>query len=65
MAILGYFGKTLGELNEWHTLVHPDDRSRVVERWTRCVETGEPYDQEHRALAADGTTEDTADQDRA
>src|SRR4029079_389095 len=29
--ILDYFGKTLDELNEWHTLVHPDDRSRVVD----------------------------------
>ena len=53
--ILDYFGKTLDELNDWHTLIHPDDRSRVVEGWTHSVTTGEPYDAEHRVLAADGT----------
>ncbi|HEU4890749.1 MAG TPA: PAS domain S-box protein [Vicinamibacterales bacterium] len=53
--ILDYFGKTLEELNDWHTLIHPDDRSRVVEGWTHSVTTGEPYDAEHRVLAADGT----------
>ena len=53
--ILEYFGKTLDQLNDWHTLIHPDDRSRVVEGWTHSVTTGEPYDAEHRVLAADGT----------
>ena len=53
--ILDFFGKTLDELSDWHTLIHPDDQSDVVERWTHSVETGQPYDQEHRVLAADGT----------
>ena len=53
--ILEYFGKTIEELHDWQPLVHPDDRSRVVEGWLRSVETGEPYDVEHRVLAADGT----------
>jgi PAS domain S-box-containing protein len=53
--ILQYFGRTVGELNEWHTLVHPDERARVVDQWTRSVTTGEPFDVEHRVLTADGT----------
>jgi PAS domain S-box-containing protein len=53
--ILEYFGKTLEELNDWGVLVHPDDRSRVIDRWTHSVATGEPYDAEHRVLRADGT----------
>jgi PAS domain S-box-containing protein len=53
--ILDYFGKTLEELNDWSTLVHPDDRSRVIELWTRSVATGEPFDAEHRVRVADGT----------
>jgi PAS domain S-box-containing protein len=53
--ILDFFGKTLEQLNNWEMLVHPDDRSRVVDLWTRSVATGEPYDAEHRVLRADGT----------
>jgi PAS domain S-box-containing protein len=53
--ILDYFGKTLEELNDWHRLIHPDDRSRVVDGWIHSVETGEPYDMEHRVLVADGS----------
>jgi PAS domain S-box-containing protein len=52
--ILDYFGKTIEELNDWQPLVHPDDRSHVVDAWIHSVETGEPYDVEHRVLAADG-----------
>ena len=53
--ILDFFGKTVEELNNWGALVHPDDRSRVVDHWTRSVATGEPFDVEHRVLRADGT----------
>jgi PAS domain S-box-containing protein len=53
--ILDYFGKTIEELHDWQPLVHPDDRSRVVEGWLHSVKTGEPYDVEHRVQAADGT----------
>lgn len=53
--ILEYFGKTLEELNEWGVLVHPDDRPRIIDLWTRSVATGEPYDAEHRVLRGDGT----------
>jgi PAS domain S-box-containing protein len=53
--ILEFLGKTLEELNDWELLLHPDDRSRVVDRWTHSVATGEPYEAEHRVLCADGT----------
>ena len=53
--ILDFFGKTLEELNNWAPLVHPDDRARVIDLWTRSVATGEPFDVEHRVLGADGT----------
>jgi PAS domain S-box-containing protein len=53
--ILDYFGKTLEELSAWDELVHPEDRARVVATWTRSVETGEPFEAEHRVLRADGT----------
>jgi PAS domain S-box-containing protein len=53
--ILDYFGKTLEELNDWGVLVHPDDRARIIDLWTRSVATGEPYDAEHRVVRADGT----------
>jgi formate hydrogenlyase transcriptional activator len=53
---LDYFGKTLDELKGWTTsdLVHPDDRSRVVAAWKHTVETGHPYESEHRIRRADG-----------
>ena len=53
--VLEFLGKTLEELQDWHLLIHPDDRLRVVDGWTHSVATGEPYDMEHRVLCADGT----------
>lgn len=53
--VLDFFGKTLEELDRWDSLVHPDDRPHVVERWTHAVATGEPFDSEHRVRRADGT----------
>jgi PAS domain S-box-containing protein len=54
--LLEYFGKTLEELKAWTTndTVHPDDLPRVIAAWKRSVETGDPYDDEHRIRHADG-----------
>jgi PAS domain S-box-containing protein len=52
--MLEYFGKTLEELREWSIFVHPDDRVRVIAHWRSTVETGQPYDIEHRLRRADG-----------
>ncbi|HWF47027.1 MAG TPA: GAF domain-containing protein, partial [Bryobacteraceae bacterium] len=48
--VLEYFGKTTQELKNWTTTdaVHPDDRSRVIAAFTSSVESGHPYDIEHR-----------------
>jgi formate hydrogenlyase transcriptional activator len=52
--MLEFFGQSLEQLPDWTSLIHPDDRERVVNLWRRSVETGQPYDAEHRARRADG-----------
>src|SRR5260370_12644468 len=52
--LLDYVGKTLEELKDWQLLVHPDDRAGAVTLWSRSVETGHAYDDEHRLRRADG-----------
>src|SRR5258708_23210960 len=54
--LLEYFGKTTGELKNWATsdAVHPDDLPRVIDAWRRSVETGQPFEDEHRERRADG-----------
>jgi formate hydrogenlyase transcriptional activator len=54
--VLDYFGRTLEELKRWGTTdaVHPDDLPRVSAAWRHAVETGEPYEFEHRIRRADG-----------
>jgi PAS domain S-box-containing protein len=54
--LLEYFGKTTEELKNWDAsdAVHQDDLPRVIDAWTRSVETGEPYVVELRQRRADG-----------
>ena len=54
--LLGYFGKTLDEINAWMAsdAVHPDDLAHVIECHTRSMTTGAPYDFEARCRRADG-----------
>ncbi len=54
--VLDYFGRTLEELKKWGTTdaVHPVDLPRVVATWQHAVETGLPYEIEHRIRRADG-----------
>ena len=51
-----YFGKSPEELKRWATsdAVHPDDLPRVTSAWARSIETGHPYDIEHRCRRGDG-----------
>src|ERR1700704_1465208 len=53
---LEYFGKTLEELKGWATsdAVHPDDLPQAAAAWKHSVETGDPYDVDHRLRRADG-----------
>ena len=54
--VLDFTGATLEELKkDWAPLIHPDDRARVLEMWNRSVETGQPFEAEHRARRADGS----------
>jgi formate hydrogenlyase transcriptional activator len=54
--VLAYFGKSPEELNKWATsdLIHPDDLPRTIATFTGSIETGQPYDIEHRIRRADG-----------
>ena len=54
--VLEYFGRTLEELKQWGTTdaVHPADLPRVSDAWQHAVETGLPYELEHRIRRGDG-----------
>jgi PAS domain S-box-containing protein len=53
---LEYFGKTLEDLKGWSTsdAVHPDDLPDAVAAWMHSVETGDPYEVDHRLRRFDG-----------
>ena len=38
----------------WQTMLHPDDRDRVIKAWRESVANGKPYEQEERHRSADG-----------
>lgn len=38
----------------WESLIHPDDREESVRRWQHSIDTGKPYQMEHRLKGADG-----------
>ena len=54
--VLAYFGRTLEDLRDWKMsdAVHPDDLPHVISVWTRAMESGAPYEVEHRFCRADG-----------
>ena len=41
--------------DSWAQAIHPEDRDRSFDAWTRSVATGEPYDIEHRVRFRDGS----------
>ncbi len=51
-----YVGLTQEELqgDGWQSMLHPDDRERVLKAWHESVATGAPYEQEERHRGADG-----------
>jgi len=53
---LEYFGKTIEELRNWASsdAIHPDDLPGLLDAWRRAIETGEPFESEHRSRRADG-----------
>ena len=55
-GIMEFFGRTFEELKNWASIgvVHPEDLPRVVAAWAHSVQTGTPYNTEHRMRRADG-----------
>ena len=51
-----YAGLALEELqgNGWQSMLHPDDRDRVLKAWQESVTNGTPYEQEERHRRVDG-----------
>ncbi|MEA5452411.1 PAS domain S-box protein [Leptolyngbya sp. CCNP1308] len=49
-------GQLLDENSEWDYLktIHPDDRDRMVQVYSHCLATGEPYEIEYRVLSQSG-----------
>lgn len=39
---------------QWQPILHPDDVAPTLARWKRAMETGEPYEFEHRLKMHDG-----------
>ena len=52
--MLGYTPDEWNSPVLWKERIHPHDRERVLEAFTRVEGTGEPYDYEYRYLAKDG-----------
>jgi len=54
--VLEYFGRTIDELKEWGTsdAVHPADLPYVRAAWAHAIDTGQPYEFEHRIRRHDG-----------
>jgi len=52
-----YMGLGLADLQGegWQSMLHPDDRDRVLQAWHESVVNGTPYEQEERHRGADGT----------
>ncbi|MCW6050030.1 PAS domain S-box protein [Lyngbya sp. CCAP 1446/10] len=53
---MAYTGMSLEEMTDnWIEAVHPEDRDRTIQAWTRTIETKSLYEIEHRLRAADGS----------
>jgi PAS domain S-box-containing protein len=52
-----YMGLEIEDLrgDGWQTMLHPDDRERVLNAWHEAVVNGTPYEQEERHRGADGS----------
>ncbi|MDQ2743207.1 MAG: ATP-binding protein [Chloroflexota bacterium] len=52
-----FTGLSFEEIRDWGwtQFIHPDDVEENVRRWRRSIDTGEPFEFEHRFRRADGT----------
>ena len=53
-AMLGYPSADWADSTLWETILHPDDRDRVLAEMRQFQETGEPLNTEYRMLHRDG-----------
>jgi len=56
--VLDYFSRTFEQMLGWgwQSVIHPDDLPRCLDRWSKALKTGKPYETEFRLKnAADGT----------
>ncbi len=40
--------RSLADNDQWHDVVHPEDRERVLSKWRRCLMLGTNYEAEYR-----------------
>jgi PAS domain S-box-containing protein len=54
--LLEYFGATIEETRQWGTngMVHPEDLPLEIELFRRSIESGTPFESEHRLRRSDG-----------
>jgi PAS domain S-box-containing protein len=52
--LLGYTNDETLQPDFWKSVVHPDDRDRVLAENERCERTGDPWNVEYRTVAKDG-----------
>jgi PAS domain S-box-containing protein len=52
--MLGYTPEETIQPDFWKTVIHPDDRERVLAENERCDRTGEPWHMEFRVITKDG-----------
>jgi PAS domain S-box-containing protein len=52
--LLSYTGRTLEQLKDWQSVVHPDDRAGVAARWASCTATGQPFETDVRIRSGQG-----------
>ena len=52
-----YTGTTIEQMEGWgwQTVHHPDELERVVTKWQRCIESGEPFEMVFPIRGADGS----------
>jgi PAS domain S-box-containing protein len=52
--LLGHSPEETMQPDFWKSLIHPDDRERVLAENDRCDRTGDPWHMEYRIIAKDG-----------
>jgi PAS domain S-box-containing protein len=52
--LFGFTDEETSRPDFWQSIIHPDDRERVLAENERCDRTGDPWHMEYRALTKDG-----------